>query len=287
MLEKTTALVCAVLGATLSIARADTDPTESGATPPSAASADGPDRLTLPKGRAVLDAYLGINLSKGEAGKPITLSPDIWYGVSDELTVGLVHSGVGTTGFIGSLGSVYGAASLCLTGKDNGCADVYRTAGLEGRYKLSFGGKDLSLAANGGLFVGSFSDPFVLDLKAGLLGRWHKDKLAVEFSPNVFIALTNRSVGNVNYNRDFLNIPVTGLYNVMPKLDIALQLGVSLPFEDAGTFYSIPLSIGAHYAVNESLSVTGAFSLTALAGGDNVATGADGRTLVIGGTYAF
>lgn len=295
MLEKTTALVCAVLGASLSIARADTDPTESGATPPSAAPAgDNPDRLTLPKGRAVLDGYLGFSLSDQLVGKPITLSPDIYYGVSNELTVGLVHSGAGTTGFIGALGNEEGGAALCLTGSDNGCLrGAYSNVGLEGRYKLGFGASpNFSLAVNGGLYIFDFNDPFLFDIKVGAIGRWHKDKLAVEFAPNIFIALTNRTADDINgasvtVSHDFLNIPITGLYNVAPKIDVALQLGLVLPFEDAGSLYQIPLSIGAHYAVNESLTATAAFTLTAIAGGDSVPNGADGRSLVLGGTYAF
>ncbi len=295
MLEKTTALVCAVLGATLSVARADTDPTESGATPPSAAaSAENPDKLTLPKGRLVLDAYLGISLTSDFVGKPITLSPDIWYGVSDDLTVGLVHSGVGTTGFIGDQGGNSPAGSaLCLSGTSDGCRDVYGNVGLEGRYRLSFGASpNFSLAANGGLYIGDFNDPFFFDIKIGALGRWHKDKLTVEFAPNLMFGITNRSVdiGGISQtvNRDWLNIPLTGLYSVMPKLDLALQLGLALPFEDAGDLYRVPLSIGAHYTVNESVTATLAFSFPALIAGDSYTKkNADARTLVLGGTYAF
>jgi hypothetical protein len=288
MLEKTTALVCVVLGATLSIARADADPSESSATPPASASAaapsaDGPDQLTLPKGRALIDAYLEIGLSKGSAFKPVSISPDIWYGVSDELTVGLVHSSVGGSGFIGGVGQ-----SLCLTGSDS-CANVYQNVGFDGRYKLKSG--DITWAADGGLFINSTS-PFALDLKLGVVGRWHKDKLAVEFQPNLFIGLTNRSTdeaggGTVTTNGEVLSIPVTGLYTVAPKIAVAVQLGVILPFENAGDNFAIPLSIGAHYNVNESLNVNAAFTLSAVAGGNNVPTGADGRSFTIGGTYAL
>ncbi|HEX4418155.1 MAG TPA: hypothetical protein VH165_09675 [Kofleriaceae bacterium] len=284
-----------MLGATLSIARADADPSESGATPPAAAaapSADGPDQLLLPKGRVILDAYLEIGLSSGSAFKPVSISPDIWYGVSDVLTVGLVHSSVGGSGFIGGVGQ-----SLCLTGAGTatdpgGCAHVYQNVGFDGRYKLKFGSGDISWAADGGLFINSLSDPFELDLKLGVVGRWHKDKLAVEFQPNIFVGLTNRTVdeaGGVSttINGETLSIPVTGLYTVAPKIAVAVQLGVILPFEDAGDNFEIPLSIGGHYNVNESLNVNAAFTLSAVVGGSNVQTGADGRAFTIGGTYAF
>jgi hypothetical protein len=297
MLAKTTALVAVVLGASLSIARADADPNGAGAAPMSSAAADnGPDQLVLPKGRLLLDAYFEINLSKDLAGKPVALAPDLWYGVNDDVTVGLVHSFESEFGFIGggyALGADRFGSSLCLSGDKNGCNGVYNNVGLEGRYKLKLSNPDIALAAVGGLYVNSFKDPFSLDVKVGALGRWHKDKLAIEVEPSVFIALTKRTVnnaglGNVTQNHDILSLPVTALYTVMPKLALAAQVGVLLPFEDAGHLYQIPLSIGAHYSVNDSITVNGALTLTALAGGDAVIdTGADGRSITIGGTYAF
>lgn len=300
MLEKTTALVFAVLGASLSVARADTDSTGAGA-PPMAASDSGPEQLVLPKGRLVLDAYLEINLSDQLAGKPISISPDLWYGVNDDLTVGLVHSYEGTYGFIG--GNFQGAngragSALCLTGAGNGCNgdNVYNNVGVEGRYKLKLSRPDVALAAVGGLYIDSFKDPFAFAIKVGALGRWHKDKLAVEVQPSIFIGVTNRTIdsplgplaGTVNYNRDLLNLPITVLYDVIPKLSVAGQVGVVLPFEDAGDTYQIPLSIGAHYTVNESLMATLALSLPVLAGGDgNIKKGIDARSVTLGGTYAF
>jgi hypothetical protein len=298
MLAKTTALVAVVLGASLSIARADADPNGAGAAPMSSTAGDnGPDQLVLPKGRLVLDAFLEINLSDGHAGKPFSISPDLWYGVNDDLTVGLVHSYEATFGFIGGGGFMLPAdragSSLCLTGDTTGgCNGVYNNLGLEGRYQIKMKNPDIALAAIGGLYVNSFKDPFSLDVKVGALARWHKDKLAVEVEPSVFIALTKRSVdlagaGTATLNHDILNLPITGLYTVMPKLAIAAQVGVILPFEDAGIGYQIPLSLGAHYSVNDSITVNGAISLTALAGGSGIQTGADGRAITLGGSYAF
>jgi hypothetical protein len=65
-----------------------------------------------------------------------------------------------------------------------------------------------------------------------------------------------------------------------------VQLGFILPFEGLGDNYAIPLSIGGSYHVNESLNVNGAFTLLKLIGGGSGA-GFDGRSLTLGGTYAF
>ena len=118
MLAKNTTIMGVVLGM-LFAARAHAQPDPDSETKPldaAAASAggEGGEQLTLQKGRLVLNAYVGIGLSDGAAFKPISLSPDVWYGVTDDITAGLVHSGVGTTGLLGDVGQ-----SLCLTGKDN------------------------------------------------------------------------------------------------------------------------------------------------------------------------
>lgn len=283
MKHKTFALTGAVLGATLSTAHADPE-TETEAPPAAtAAPSSDVDRLTLPKSRVLLDAFFELSLSSDAVGKPFSITPDLWYGATDELTVGLVHSSRAATGFIGGVGD-----ALCLAGESNGCADVYSGVGVDARYQLKTG--PLALAANGGLYIGSF-DPFQLALKLGAVGRWSSGKLAIEFAPNLFIGLTERTpdaVGGVaaDTNEEVLNVPVTGLYSVAPKISVALQLGVQLPFQNTGDTYAIPLSIGGHYLLNESLNLSLAFSLPQLAGGGDQ-TGFDARTLTLGGTYAF
>lgn len=278
MLEKTTVLVCLGLCSTLSIAHADTEP-DPGAAPAAATPSNaGGTQLVLPKGRLVLDAYVPINLSDGAVGKPISISPDLWYGVTDDITVGLVHSSLGSTGLMGGVGT-----SLCLTGEDNGCANVYSNVGIDARYKLKNG--PLAYAVDVGAYALDVNDPFTFSIKVGALVRWSKDKIAVDVTPNIFIGVTERKVMDVNNNRDVLALPVTGFYTVAPKIAVSLQAGLLLPFEDAGDLYQVGLSIGGHYAVNESANVTLAFSLPRLIAASS--GGADDRVLTLGGTYAF
>jgi hypothetical protein len=277
MLDKTSVLVCVVLGATLSIARADTEPEADPGTAPHAASTpsgDGNDQLTLPKGRLLLTALFEANLSDSLVFKPFSISPDVWYGVNDDLTVGLVHSGMGSTGFIGSVND-----SLCLAGTSNGCGDVYHNVGLDVRYKLKTG--PLSYAVDGGVYALAI-DPFAIAVKLGISGRWHKDKLAVEFQPNVFIGVTERDSGGVT---EVINIPVTGYYAVAPKVAVSLQTGAVLPVDNTGDTFRIPLSIGAHYTLNESLNLFLAFSFPIIVAGTN--GGIDARSITLGANYAF
>jgi hypothetical protein len=289
MLAKTSTIACGVLGV-LFAARVHAQTGDSETKPPDAAAtagAEGADQLTLPKGRLLLDAYLAIDLSTDLVFKPVALSPDLWYGATDDVTVGLVHSGVGQFGF---MGAVFGR-SLCLTGSDNGCLDFYGNVGVDGRYKLKSGGP-LVYAADAGLYVNHLGDPFQLAIKIGAIGRWHEDKIAIEAAPNLQFGLTNRepaAVGGVAIgirNGDTLSLPATFLYALDPMITIAAQSGLLLPFQNTGDTYSIPLSIAGFYRVNESLNVSLTFSLPSLIGGGSL-SGIDARVLTLGGSYAL
>ncbi|HEX8107350.1 MAG TPA: hypothetical protein VF516_06445 [Kofleriaceae bacterium] len=289
MLAKNTTIAGVVLGMLLAV-RAHAQPDPDSETKPldaaaAAAGGEGGEQLTLQKGRLVLNAYLGINLSSGLTFKPVSLSPDLWYGVSDDLTVGLVHSFVGTTGFLGGFG--LSGQSLCLTGTSSGCANLYSNVGAEARYKLKMSG--IAFAVDGGVYALRIQDPMLLDVKLGAVGRWRKGPLAVEAAPNLLVGLTNRSVTtagvDVTTNPDILSLPGSVLYTLNPMITVAAQVGLVLPLENTGDTYTLPLSVGAFYHVNDQLDVTAAFSLPRLIAASG--GGIDARSLTLGGSYAF
>ena len=270
------------------VARAEDDP------PPTAPPADAilpamasGERLTMPAKRGLIHAQLGINLSTDAVAKPISLSPDIWYGVNEKLTLGLIHSAVGSTGIQGIPGT-----SLCLTGSDNGCGKLYDNVGIDARYTLKSGAK-FQLALDAGLFVNSF-DPFALSLKAGVAGRYRLGKkAALEFSPNLFFGITARD-GSTNGmvtvagNQEVLTVPVNLIYALDEKIGLMAQLAFSVPpFKDAGDLYTFGFAVGGSYAINKQLSLELIFALPLLATGIQDAGGVDARTLTLGGSYAF
>jgi len=229
------------------------------------------EQFTLPRGTLFLDAFLEINLSSDAAFKPVSLAPDLWYGVTDDLTLGIVHSSNGATGIIGGVGD-----ALCLTGKDNGCASFYPGLGIDARYRLKG-----AFAFDGGLYVRDF-DPFALAIKVGVVGRLRVSKLAIDVQPNLFLGLTERDSGN----KELLTIPVTASYPVAPRLALYLQPALSTPFSDGRELWRLSLALGARFRVNDHLDLGLAFALPLLAGGPD-GTGADFRTLTLGAGYAF
>jgi hypothetical protein len=269
------AVASALLGA--GIARADV----SGDANPQPTQTQAPNSLVMPKGKLLLDAYLEMDLSSGAAFKPVSLTPDLWYGVTDDLTLGLVHSTTGGSGFIGGIGN-----SLCLTGSSNGCAQFYPDVGIDARYRLM-----RPLALDVGLYALDTS-PFQLAVKLGISGRWSWNKLSLEAQPSLFIGLTNRNPAMaaagkpaVNSNTEAFYLPITLAYLVAPRVDIALQPGLALPFTATGTTWRIPLAIAVRFAATPRFGIGLAFAFLDLVGGSDDGTAA--RSLTLGGTYAF
>ncbi len=233
------------------------------------------DQLALPAHKFVVNGFLETNLSKDAAFKPVSISPDLWYGITDEATIGLVHSDVGSTGFLGGVGD-----SLCVTGKSNHCRSVYPNVGIDLRYRLM-----APLVLDAGIFARN-TDPFQMAIKIGLGARWRFGRLALEAQPNLFFGLNKRSEGMGN--KDWLSIPITVSYEVVDKLDVSLQTGVQLQFEDAGDNYRVPLALAARYQFTREFNLGLAFALPQLIAPSNTPLRhLDARTLMIGGSYAF
>ncbi len=222
-----------------------------------AAAGDAPPMIT-PKGKIAVDVALGVNLSSDAVAKPLSILPDVFYGVADKLEVGLAHSSYAIEGFWGEgLGG-----GLCLSGEDNGCAKAYDgPIGILARFGLMAG--DIDLAADGGVVIRHLSDPMMAGIKLGVRGRKMMDKLAIGFAPNIYVGLTERDGGN----KEYLSLPVGVNYMVDAKLAAGVQTGIHGPLDGFGDSFVIPISLGAMYALNESMSVGGSFTLHRVTGG--------------------
>jgi hypothetical protein len=238
-------------------------------------------RMTLPKGRVLVQGYIAMSLSSDAAFKPVSLSPDVWYGLMDDLSIGLTHSSVGTGGVYGGTGT-----SLCLTGAENGCGDFYSNVALLGRYNLIDTG--LALAVQGGFVVNGI-DPFYLGIQLGAVGRWEYKPIAVVFQPSIYVGLTEREgVDGVGGNTEAISLPVAAMYDVSPELAVGLQTGVNLGLDDIASQWQLFLSLGGRYVVMPGVWAELAFSLPVVASGAEEGPGAfDTRVLTLGGGTVF
>ena len=243
--------------------------------------------LTLPAGKVNVAVNLELNASADRVGKPITIAPDVSYGVTPDLTVGVVHSLYAVTGFRARAGG-----GLCVTGEDNGCAHVYDNVGAEGWYSVARG--PTAIAVGGGVHATSLDAGFYA-LKLGVKLRHTVGRIGLHALPSVLVAVTDRESGGVRLNRDSLWLPVQATYKATPELTVGLGTGVKiLDLSAAGDSWEVPVGAMATYAIDPLTTVGASWVFgKLLAGVDNppdpapAAKGPDFRGVQLWGARTF
>jgi hypothetical protein len=230
--------------------------------------------MTNGKGKIVVAAAVGINLSADFVGDPVVIAPDVSYGVMPKLDVGLYHTNHGLTGF---WGQGAGPSGVCAVG--DLCADAYNgPTGILAKYELVSG--KMSAAANGGLVLSNIAgDTMFMQLKAGVDIRYMlNDKMGIMTSPTLFAGINER-----DFNKETIALPVAFMYMVSDKLHAGVQSGVLTPIEDAGDFMQIQLNLAAMMMIDAKLGVGGVIGFPNIAGNDG--SSADFRALSVFAKY--
>ena len=207
-----------------------------------------------PEGLLTLRLNLFVNASAGTFGKPTSLSPDIFYAISDTVQVGLLHSGpMGWQTLPGG--------SLCLTGSGSGgCPNVYDNVGFDFMYGLLFG--DFHLSLHSSLFLYRISEPMWVMWTVGLAGKFHfTDAVALFFDPQVGIALSNRDA-----NEEQLFLPIELQFQATSAVSLKVLSGVTGQLSALGDTARVPVGLGIVGNVNSSLDLGLRFSFDNLLG---------------------
>ena len=208
-----------------------------------------------PGGMLSIRLTLAMNLSQDKVGKPISLVPNVYYGVSDRLQLGLIHDGPMRI-------QTKPGSGLCLTGSDNGCAHVYDNIGFDAMFGLLFG-PALHLSAHGALYVTSF-DKGTAMLAVGAAAKVHvTDTLAVFADPQLGFQLAKRDDVGVD---DQLFLPVELQYQASTTATAKLLTGITGSLSGFGDSYQVPVGVGVNYNLNERFDIGGRFSFDNLAG---------------------
>ena len=235
-------------------------------------------RLTLPGGKFMLTAVVEANLAENAVGKPISVAPDLWIGVHDRFSFGIIHSARAATGFLTGAGS-----GLCFRGEGAcafGLGEVYTFAGAEARIGLTEGG--FALAFMAGAQARAFDPELVLSGKAGFLARIHSSRIAIELAPAVYIGMTQR-----DFNPDQFGAPVTIFLRLAGSFSLAVQGGVAFILDDVGNTWRVPAAAGFSWWVTPHVSFDAAFGLAAVADSDDATEAFDARTVTVGLGYAL
>lgn len=237
--------------------------------------------LSLPAGTIEVIAPLNVGASRGAAGEPVSLSPSVYYGVTDALTIGLRH-------FVG----------VCVTGEDAGCREVYDDASLDAIWALGgldLGGGRLDVATGAAVNAGSL-DPLALGGEVRLQARLAAGPFAAWLTPTFGFGLTERdtvlgaadanrlplafplfTTGGFGWyweqagrNREWMAVPLTLVWAATDRLSLAGGIGVASALdEDVAAFdesYVVPAAVAASYALRPGVDVGASFTVPSIAG---------------------
>jgi hypothetical protein len=180
---------------------------------------------------------LGINLSSETSGDPTFVAPDLFFGVSDKLTVGVTHD-----------------IGFCISG--DACDPAYNDLGLKALFAIMQAG-NLQAAVHGGLLIPSL-DPLVAGLEIGMAGKIVGGPIALVFDPSLYVGMAGRDEASFRsfdglYNTETFRLPIDLQYQLNFQTMVFLSSGVNGPLDGFGDVYRVPVGLGALFAVNNRI----------------------------------
>ena len=229
---------------------------------PTAARADGRAHdivkrpIVLGAGTFAAELTVEINLAHNYGAAPLSLAPDVWFGATDALTVGLVHSGDSVDRFVPG-------GSLCLRTDPLYCASLYRGSGIDARY-LAVARRGISIAPRVRALVRDI-DPFKPAVTVGALARWTRGRFAIETDPYLQLGLANTEDGN----RAAVVVPVQLAVQPTCRWLVALDTGWNSELHLLEDGWHIPVAIGARARATEHVDVGATLGFATLLGPQN------------------
>lgn len=207
-------------------------------------------RLILDQGKGALRVFAKFNMTTDFVAQPVTITPDLFFGITNYLQFGVVHTSPldwQTPGFI--------PTALCITGKDNGCPKVYNNTGfdvlallLPGRYEIA------------GHVRYDFSswDPLLMNVLVGFESKLRLPYVSLLFNPAVQIGLNKRDIAGGPTpagNKEIIYLPIEIVYQATPLLAIAAQSALWAPVKNFGDTFQIPLGGAALFTISPMVDV--------------------------------
>jgi len=198
-----------------------------------AAHAEPSDLVTrpfvLPAGGAEVRLTAEINLQKNRYGRPLSLAPDLWYGITPRWTIGLIHSNP-------SVDRIDATATFCLRRFQTRCDRLYRGSGIDLRWSWKTG--PLSVAPRARVLLRDV-EPIKPAITLGAMVRWTRGRFAIESDPYLRIGLVNRDQGN----RAALFLPVWLAMQPTCRWLLAIHTGWDSDLAIARDGYHIPFGL--------------------------------------------
>lgn len=212
---------------------------------PATVRADADDLVTRPlvlaEGQLAASLALEISLVQRSVGTPISLAPDVGYGVARRWTVALIHSSP-------SVDRITAGSSFCVRQSDDTCDRAYRGSGVDVRYLARDG--SFAIAPRARLLVRDV-DPWKPALTAGALARWQRGRFAVIGDPYLRLGLANRDRGN----RAALVLPIALAVQPTCRWVVALKTGAQGDLAVWRDGWYVPVSLAVTAAATAQLDL--------------------------------
>lgn len=203
---------------------------------------------------------VNINMSENSAFDPVTIAPHFYWGISEDVTLGVIHG-----------------RGLCLG--DNCGGKPYNDIGFGLLVGLGEG-PEYEIDLHVEVPIQSI-DPFTLGTRVGVLGRVNlSDVTAFVFDPSLYFGITRRGQGN----REYLGLPFWFYFQATETVVPFVGSGILGPLDGFGDAFQIPLEGGVVFTVAGNADVGFVLRFPNLAGRGN---SADWRELGFVGRFQF
>jgi len=204
--------------------------------------------IVLAEGQVEANLTVEVDLAPGQIAKPLSLAPDVWFGATDRLTVGIVHSDP-------AIDRIAPGASLCVGTGVPGCGHIYSGGGIDTLWSLVAG--ELAVAARVRLLVAedSITSVWKPAMTFGALARWTRGRWAVWSDPYLRVPSANADAGN----RIALWLPITVSAQPTCRWAIDLRTGWNSDLAVWRDGWHIPAWLGARARASDHVDVGAAF----------------------------
>jgi len=144
------------------------------------------DSIVLPARTLDVRLTWEVNLQKGRYTRPLSMAPDLWFGLTDRWTIGVTHSNA-------SVDRIDVGATFCVREFSSVCDRSYRGSHLDVRWSWREGA--LAIAPRGRLLLRDV-DPLKPAVALGALARWTRGRFRIASDPYVRVGLANTDRGN-------------------------------------------------------------------------------------------
>lgn len=165
--------------------------------------------IVLGRGEVYARLVTEVGLAPRKQARPLSFAPDVWLGLTDALTLGVIHSAT-------SVDRIDSASSFCVRELAPHCTRPYRGSGIDLRLRWT-----AHVAWHVRALLRDI-DPVKPAVTVGARLRWTRGRFVIESDPYLRVGLGHREAGN----RDTLVVPIWLGRRLGDRAELAIHTGI-------------------------------------------------------------